>query len=159
MEVNDTYPLTSPNCCILLLWCFSRLYLQPLCLFQFQLCGGRGGGGGVVSHRKSAEFLNVLNDQVIPSMDFFCPDGSGIFQDDNAKIHRALVVKEWGAWGHMSVRGAWRVIFTHELATTESWLHPIKRLRDVLEKTAGMVQLSCHQFKISDKNECNSGWK
>ena len=46
-------------------------------------------------HRKSAEFLNVLDDQVIPSMDFFFPDSSCIFQDDNATIHRALVVKEW----------------------------------------------------------------
>ena len=43
----------------------------------------------------STEFLNVLNDQVIPSMDLFFPNGSGIFQDDKAKIHRALVVKEW----------------------------------------------------------------
>ena len=43
-------------------------------------------------HSKSAEFLNVLNDQVIPSMDFSFPDGSGIFQDNNAKIHQALVV-------------------------------------------------------------------
>ena len=44
---------------------------------------------------KSAEFLNVLNYQVIPSMDFFFPDGSGIFQGENGEIHRALVVKEW----------------------------------------------------------------
>ena len=42
-------------------------------------------------HCKSAEFLNVLNDQVIPSNCFFFPDGLGIFQDNNTKIHRALV--------------------------------------------------------------------
>ena len=41
-------------------------------------------------HSKSAEFLNVPNVQVIQSMDFVFPDGLGIFQDDNAKIHRAL---------------------------------------------------------------------
>ena len=102
-------------------------------------------------HSKSAEFLNVLNDQVIPSMDFFFPDGSGIFQDDNAKIHRALVVKEWSMRTH-ECQGAWGVIFTHELATTESWLYPIKSLWDVLEKTEGMVRLSCHQYKILAKN-------
>ena len=51
-------------------------------------------------HSKSAEFLNVLNDQVIPSMDFFFPDGSGIFQDDNAKINQALVVKKWSMRTH-----------------------------------------------------------
>ena len=73
-------------------------------------------------HSKSAEFLNVLNDQVIPSMDLFFPDGSGIFQDDNAKIHRALVVKEW------SMR-------THECQGARG----VKSLWDVLEKTEGMV--------------------
>ena len=51
-------------------------------------------------HSKSAEFLNVLNDQVIPSMDVFFPDGLGIFQDDNVKINQVLVVKEWSMRTH-----------------------------------------------------------
>ena len=55
---------------------------------------------GLQLDSKSAEFLNVLNDQVIPSVDVFFPDGSGIFQDDNAKILWALVVKEWSVRTH-----------------------------------------------------------
>ena len=57
--------------------------------------------------------LNALNDQVIPSMDVFFPDGSGLFQDDNAKIRQALVVKEWSMRTH-ECQGARGAIFTHQ---------------------------------------------
>ena len=33
-------------------------------------------------------------------LDFFFPNGSDIFQDNNAKIYRALVVKEWSMKTH-----------------------------------------------------------
>ena len=86
-------------------------------------------------------------------MDFFFPDGLGILQDNNAKIHRVLVVEEWSM----------RSVREHE----ESFSHmnwpvltlPIKSLWDVLEKTEGMGRLSCQQYKILAKNVCNSGWK
>ena len=36
-------------------------------------------------------WITSLSHQLI----YFFPDGSGICQDDNTKINRALVVKEW----------------------------------------------------------------
>ena len=90
---------------IVLLWCFSW------------------SGLGTASQRRVPECTEWPG--YLINWIFFFPDGSGIFQDDNAKIQRALVVKEWSMRTH-ECQGAWGVIFTHELATTESWLYPIK---------------------------------
>ena len=37
----------------------------------------------------------VLSDHLYPMMKHFYPDGTGLFQDDNAPIHRARGVTEW----------------------------------------------------------------
>ena len=74
-----------PNIKVTILIKISKLYCYDLELLQ--LVRSR--------HSKSVEFLNVLNDQVIPSQDFFFPDGSGCSTDNNANINWALAVKEW----------------------------------------------------------------
>jgi hypothetical protein len=40
---------------------------------------------------KSGDYLDILGNHVHPSMDFYFADGTGIFQDDNARIHHAPV--------------------------------------------------------------------
>ena len=40
------------------------------------------------------QYKVVLSDHLYPMMKHFYPDGSGLFQDDNAPIHRARGVTE-----------------------------------------------------------------
>ena len=131
----------------LVLFCVFWFHIHCLAKkkFRFQLancsvmiwgCFSWSGLGTASQQSSWMYWMTRLSHQWI----FFFPDGSGIFQDDNAKIHRARVVEEWNMNTH-KCQGAKGVIFTHELATTESWLYPIKSLWDVLEKTEGMVWL------------------
>ena len=45
--------------------------------------------------RYRSEYKVVLSDHFHPMMKHFYPDGSGLFQDDNAPIQRARGVTEW----------------------------------------------------------------
>ena len=47
------------------------------------------------TNRGKKEYKVVLSDHLYPMMKHFYPDGSGLFQDDNAPIHRARGVTEW----------------------------------------------------------------
>jgi len=43
----------------------------------------------------TADYLNMLNDQRLPSLYLFLHTGMIIFQDEKARINRAQIIKEW----------------------------------------------------------------
>jgi len=56
---------------------------------------------------RPADYLSILNDRVIPSMDFFfSPEDK--FQDDNVRNHQVQTER--------MVQGLWSIVFTHEEA-------------------------------------------
>lgn len=55
---------------------------------------GRGAATLCSIKLKSVQNVQVPKDHLIPSMEFFFPECEGMFHD-NAKIHRAKIVKDW----------------------------------------------------------------
>ncbi|GFW00868.1 transposase domain containing protein [Trichonephila clavipes] len=43
----------------------------------------------------ATEYLNILADQLHPYMASVSPAGNGMFQQDNASCHKAIIVLEW----------------------------------------------------------------
>lgn len=101
---------------------------------------------------RSAVYLNTLNGQVIDSMDFYSLDGMGIFQDDNARICWAQVVKEWFRENEMPLS-------LMDWPPYSPDLNPVENLWNVLKKTFHSGQASIVNATSSQINTALDGNK
>ena len=53
------------------------------------------GGSVMLCYVTANQYEAVLNHHLYPLMKHFYPDGSDLFQNDNASIHMARGVTEW----------------------------------------------------------------
>lgn len=44
---------------------------------------------------KAIDYIDILDEHLIPTLNKFHPNGDGVFQQDNATVHTAKSVKEW----------------------------------------------------------------
>jgi len=102
---------------------------------------GRGSATLWGQRMKSADYPNILNDQVSPSVDAWA-------YSKMTRIHRAHIVKEW-----FREHETWFSLMGWPPQSPD--FNPMENLWDALEKTLAAVPLSHHHYKILVKNE----WK
>ncbi|GBO03945.1 hypothetical protein AVEN_164652-1 [Araneus ventricosus] len=71
-----------------------RLVVAVLCFGDVLMSGSGTRSCGRTDH-ETANYLDIIADQLHPYMTFVFPTGNGIFQQDNAPCHKARILLEW----------------------------------------------------------------
>ncbi|GFU37794.1 uncharacterized protein TNCV_1466561 [Trichonephila clavipes] len=82
--------------------------------------------GFLEGKQASMRYLDIMVDEVHPSMLHFYPDGDAHFMDDNATKHRSRSVQNWFAERQLSSN-------TSSLTTTQPGTEPIENVEEIRE--------------------------